>query len=91
MSKDNGGPAFPFEYQNNTSRPQKSFLTENMVSCGGAEQYAGMTIRDYFADSAMQGICVNAGRNGLAFAKPDEIAEQAYAIADAMIAGRSKQ
>ena len=36
---------------------------------------------EYFAAKAMQGICVNAGRNGHTFEKPKEIAATAIKIA----------
>jgi len=45
----------------------------------------GLTIRDYFAAKAMQGICVNAGRNGHKFHEADELANEAVKVADALI------
>jgi len=48
----------------------------------------GMSLRDYFANSAMQGICVNAGRNGVNFSEHESIAIMAYNIADAMLKQR---
>jgi hypothetical protein len=65
---DNGGPAFP------TSRPP------NIV--GG--RYDGMTVRDYFAAAALQGICAQ----GVQI--PPVAATQAYRLADAMIDEREK-
>jgi hypothetical protein len=53
----------------------------------GVDQY-GMTLRDYFANSAMQGICVNAGRNSHDFSNIEKIVETAYKIADAMLKQR---
>ena len=47
----------------------------------------GMTLRDYFAAKAMQGMF--AGRNGSVLTASDW-ATQAYIIADAMLAERSK-
>lgn len=47
--------------------------------------YEGMRLRDYFAAKAMQGFCADsqtAGRNGF------ELAEEAYQVADAMLAAR---
>lgn len=41
MSKDNGGPAFPFEFKHDRVN---------------AWQHEGMTLRDYFAAKAMQSI-----------------------------------
>jgi len=60
MSKDTGGPAFPF-----------------------GTAYAGMTLRDYFAAKAMQGLM------DAAMPMP-EIAETAYDMADAMLKAREK-
>lgn len=51
---------------------------------------AGMTMRDYFAAKAMQGILVNAERNEFSFGKVDEIAFKAYELADAMLRAREK-
>ncbi len=50
----------------------------------------GMTLRDYFANSAMQSICVNAGRNSFDFNQTDRIANYAYEIADAMLKQREQ-
>lgn len=50
----------------------------------------GMTLRDYFAAKAMQGILVNAERNKFSFGKVDEIASKAYELADAMLRAREK-
>ena len=75
MTKDNGGPAFP--------------LPEIRRNEAGASYYQsawpGMTLRDWFACQAMVGT--------LNF--PDapyfeEAAKQAYAMADAIIAERTK-
>lgn len=50
----------------------------------------GMTLRDYFAAKAMQGILVNTERNEFSFGKVDEIASKAYELADAMLRARGK-
>lgn len=83
----NGGPAFPREdYQTNGRDDSK-----------GGQQ--GMTLRDYFAAKAMQGLCANPGgpfqaseRSGwgpvnCTFA---DVANDAYAMADSMLAERTK-
>ena len=49
----------------------------------------GISRRDYFASKAMQGICVNLGRNGLNQDQEKEVAELAYRISDAMIEVRN--
>jgi hypothetical protein len=46
--------------------------------------YTGMTIRDYFAAMAMQGLCANGNT------KATEIAQAAYIVADAMLKERLK-
>jgi hypothetical protein len=55
-----------------------------------SEYYAeqGMSLRDYFAAAALQGVCVNAGRNGHALYKTEDIAIECYNLADAMIEAR---
>ena len=45
----------------------------------------GMTLRDYFAAKAMQGFCA---REVSIECSADDIADDAYAIADAMLAAR---
>ena len=69
----NGGPAYPVKYQD---------------GAGGYEQADGISIRDYFAAAAMQGL--------LAYPIPsnptsDVIAEWAYEQADAMLAARERK
>lgn len=50
-----------------------------------APGYAGMTLRDYFAAKAMQGYCA---KEDSIDSYADDIAADAYAIADAMLAVR---
>jgi hypothetical protein len=53
-----------------------------------SEGYAGMSLRDYFAAKAMAAIYpVN---YSLGVLDPKQLAPEAYAIADAMLAERSK-
>ncbi len=66
--KKDGGYAFPMEATDNTA----------WRDCN-----RGMTLRDYFAAKAMQGIVVNG-----AFDKFDHIADDAYRLADAMLRAR---
>ena len=65
MTTNTGGPAFPGLH------PSKECHYKD----------AGMTLRDYFAAKAMQGILYE----GL---EPVETAKHAYAIADAMLKAR---
>jgi len=63
-----GGPAFPVPDQQHS---------------GGLDGYYGMTLRDYFAAKAMQGLVVN-GEN----INPPILAGYAYELADAMLRAR---
>ena len=79
MRKD-GGPAFP--------APQfsvhESVDQEKIIQLG---QLQGMTLRDYFAAKAMQGIIIHY-KEGI---RPQDcvvMAEDAYFVADAMIKAR---
>ena len=82
MSKGNGGPAFP--------RPKspKGEYTDSEVP--GAQ--TGMSLRDYFAAKAMQGLCVDAGKQSLEDVERNipAAASISYAMADAMLAEREK-
>ena len=57
----------------------------------GGHLQDGLTIREYFAAKAMQGICVNAGRNGHKFHQADELAKEAVKIADALISALANE
>lgn len=75
MSKDNGGQAFP--------RPAGDYNGSRHGN--GAQE--GMTLRDYFAAKALQGLCA-----GLEYGDDvDAVPELCYMMADAMIAERNKQ
>ena len=70
MSTETGGPAFPY----------------SALQPGGPTMYAdseGMTLRDYFAAKAMQGLM------DAAMPMP-EIAQAAYQMADDMLKARIK-
>ena len=66
---NNGGPAFPCA----SDYPN------------GCESQSGMSLRDWFAGMALQGLL--AGRANIKFSAD---AQKAYEIADAMIAEREK-
>ena len=69
----NGGPAYPVKYQD---------------GAGGYEQADGISIRDYFAAAALQGI-LSSPDGG-----PDDwqrVADAAYYAADAMLAARERK
>ncbi len=72
---DNGGPAFPCEVL--------------VDQCGTKSTWEGMTLRDYFAAKAMQGLLAQSG--GTAHSSNVGLgAEYAYKMADAMLAERNK-
>ena len=71
MSKITGGPAFPIPLN-----PGES--------CQGHGPYDGMTLRDYFAAKALQGLL--SGRNHIA----EVNVRLAYEYADAMLKEREK-
>lgn len=68
----NGGPAFP-----------KTLERWN----GSFDPVDGMSLRDYFASKAMNGICSSDPSMEWT---DDRIAKQAYLMADAMLAEREK-
>ena len=73
--KENGGPAFP-----------SPGVVLNHGAPGEHQQgpYEGMSLRDYFAAAALQGLCANDNYDSHA------AAGIAYAHADAMLAERDK-
>ena len=68
---NDGGPAFPFKCQGPTTGP---------------ETYYGMTLRDYFAAAALQGL-IASGRDYIEW---KTAVRQAHELADAMLAEREK-
>ena len=71
---ETGGPAFPFP----------SSLYPDGSTCEPGE--LGMSLRDYFAAKAMQ---ANRARNS-SYASWDDLAKDAYELADAMLKERNK-
>ena len=76
MSKPDGGPAFPH--------------TLDMVSGGNTR--GGMSLRDWFAGMALNGMIAGAYERGaqVGFVPPTTLASEAFAYADAMIAEGEK-
>jgi hypothetical protein len=79
--KDTGWPAFPYSYEVTPGVERHTYL--------------GMTLRDYFAAKAMQGMLATseslnteAGRKATS---AGDFATLAYLCADAMLEARSKQ
>lgn len=71
-TQDNSGPAFPHEFK---------------YGDGTAQRCVGMTLRDYFATKAMQGLLSDPNIK----ASTNEFAAMAYALADAMLKARSAE
>ncbi len=83
MSKiNNGGPAFPAGAVRK-SRPAHDPGADFRVTDVVEPHHAGMTLRDYFAAKAMQGMLAD-GNDWVA----TDIAETAYRVADAMLCAR---
>lgn len=81
MSKDTGGPAFPYSGVHHTE--EMNHIIDSH----------GMDLRDYMAAKAMQGWLASYGpdmphpsQNGY----ENDVARNAYKLADAMIAARSR-
>lgn len=80
-TQNDGGPAFP---QTIAFNPNGEAVTAGMYFTEGP----GMTLRDYFAAKAMLGYCSCAST--VDSWSVETTAEQAYRIADAMLAERNK-
>jgi hypothetical protein len=80
---DNGGPAFP--------RPASEYEPNGIRNDGriAAIPHNGMTLRDYFAAAALQGICANLHCTPQVTFK--EVSQRAYDQADAMLAARKEE
>lgn len=50
--------------------------------------FSGMTLRDYFAAQALQGICAN--QDNRTYRGPMDFAVAAYVLADAMLKARER-
>ena len=97
-NQNNGGPAFPSS-ENGTSHtiamaamlqlPENASTDEKdkIYIQTKAKAMQGMSLRDYFAAKAMQGICSHADTWGLI--SNEKIAAASYDLADAMLAARS--
>ena len=84
--KATGGPVYPSIVSNSTENDMIGFVGE-VIKPGHQVQYGGMTIRDYFAAAAIQGVLSNSST------KFNEgwmkgLAKGAYEIADAMLEAR---
>ena len=75
-NKDKGGPAFPVH-------PDMAA----QLGCVPSSSDAGMSLRDYFAAKAMQGMLAENGGGAM---NNDELADWAYLLADAMLRAREQ-
>lgn len=73
---NDGGPAFP--------RP----VSANPTNGDMVWEQEGMTLRDYFAAKALQGLLAMCAGEHINSGTPAEVAKYAYEHADAMIARR---
>ena len=79
MSKNDGGPAFPGPYVNEDKSLEVLWKQQ------------GMTLRDYFAAKAMQGMLANPKlQEQILKAGQSWIEESAWAVADAMLKARGE-
>lgn len=86
-----GGPAFPFEYHNQTSRHQEEFFQDGTVPPGGSQQFAGMTLRDYMATKFMAALSADARRGpDTLYMNYEAAASESYKMADVMLAEGAK-
>lgn len=76
---NDGGPAFPHDAAAYASCPR----------CGTRSSRTGMSLRDWFAGMALQGLLARTSLGD--YGGKANIAIDAYAMADAMLAERSKQ
>jgi hypothetical protein len=72
MTDKTGGPAFPCEWD---------YINSSRAAANG------MTLRDYFAAKAMQGIVANPNAQGLSY---EAISIRAFAQADEMLKAREQ-
>jgi hypothetical protein len=83
MSKETGGPAFPVG--DIVERDEKGHLHGPVIGS------AGMTMRDYLAAKAMQGILSNPGQlDNVNDEAARWVARDAYLVADAMLKARNQ-
>lgn len=89
--RENGGPAFPVEIRNGGVTPVSGFYGDS-VDPGKATTYGGMSLRDYFAAKAVQGM--SSAFDGMTLEVISEsiptVASLSYAMADAMLKERAK-
>jgi len=96
---NNGGPAFPVKGGMCFMLPPGTKDQYEAMATDVKREYEGMTLRDWFAGQALNGIIssldskilAKVGRAGKAGELDDAIVKSAYGCADAMIAERDKE
>ena len=79
--KDDGGPAFPLSWEGKEEKTKKIWQMSNQ----------GMSLRDWFAGMAIMGkVPEHAPHNAGGDVLIEQLSEQAYRLADAMIEEREK-
>lgn len=81
MNKDSGGPAFPAPHL-----PRIPGAGAPPIGIGNSAQ-TGMTLRDYFAAAALQGILAN---SNIVLSKSADVVLAVYELADEMLTERNK-
>lgn len=74
---------------NNGDMPASAIIDDE-ISTHDKEIHFGLTKREHFAAMALQGICVNVGRNQFAFNKAGDIGNKAVEMADALLKALSE-
>ena len=88
--KENGGPAFPTKLDNLSGKDMIDF-SGDVLPHGMCQNYSGITVRDYFAVSAMQGwLSINNAVGNVRSEEHAKVAKFAYDLADAMLKERAK-
>jgi hypothetical protein len=83
-----GGPAFPVSTREAGAPNESAYGHQDGYDTW---QFGGLTMRDYFAAKAMQGLIAASGdSNGVVDYAENPIADSAYAMADAMIRARGE-
>lgn len=80
-AKNTGGPAFP-------TAPQQVWDGDRDIQIGERPGASGMTLRDYFAAKAMQGLIYQATRKPNTEDELLWLGERSYQIADQMLKAR---
>jgi hypothetical protein len=84
-TKNTGGPAFPVEVAGYKS---SKHVVDDLFEFSGT--HPGMTLRDYFAAKAMQGMIHRMNGEERWYALQSGLCKEAYEFADAMVKAREQ-